>query len=235
MNSRTSAVALRTLLFDLSADLASYNSAKLPDGATAFDSQTDTLFRLDKFAGTTYDSLIGGGLYVKPNDQTAARWFAESVSGSNPYYSGSYAVASPVIAMASNQWAYLGSTPSTFDVNAGNSSAFSVSLTTGEVTYNGPPRLALVTVDATIFNSSGATEIEVHGCVSRSDDVTAGTTTDYSSKGEQVINVTDVKQQITAQRILLLNPGTTLRMAFRNATNGDDLTASYYQMTVVPF
>jgi len=234
MTASLSSVALRTILFDLSAELAAYNSSELPDGATAFDSQTDTLYRLDKSAGTTYDSLIGSGLYIKPNDQTPARWFAESTSGSSPYYSGSYAVATPTVVMTANGWAYLGSTPSTFGINAGNASAFNVNLTTGLVTYHGPPRLALVTATATVLNAIGGTDIEIHACISRNDDVVVGSTTDYSVAGEQQINTANVKQEILVQRILLLNPGTTLRLAFRNSTNGDDLTVTFYQMLITP-
>ncbi len=234
MAARLSSPALRTLLFDLSSELASYNSAELPDGATAYDNQTDTLFRLDKNAGATSDALIGSGLFVKPDDQTPARWFADAVSGSSPYYSGTYAISAPTIAMTGNQWAYLGSTASSFGVNAGNPSAFTLNETTGEVTYHGPARLALVTAQATVRNGAAANTIEIHACLSRSDDVVAGSTTDYSAKGEQEIFTANVNQEITTQRILLLNPGTTLRLAFRNVTNEDDLTVTFYQLTVVP-
>ncbi len=73
MDARLSSVALRVLLFDLAEELATYNSSELPNGATAYDNQSPALYRLDKNAGTTYDSLIGSGYVIKPDDQTSAR------------------------------------------------------------------------------------------------------------------------------------------------------------------
>jgi len=235
MNSLRSAVALRTLLCDTASELAAINSTILPDGATAFDSQSDTLWRLDKTAGVVFDSLLGSGLVLKPDDSTAARWFVQQISGSSPYYSGTYGVAASTVTIAIlNQWAYLGNVPSTFAVNAGGS-AFVLDTASGLVTYHGPPRIVKVSVKASVLNASGATPISIHACISRSDDVVVGTTTDYSSKGEQAIVTANVTEEIAVERIMLLNPGTTLRLAFRNATNADDLTVTFYQMTVSPF
>jgi hypothetical protein len=234
-NALRSSVFFRTILCDKSAELANLNTVEFPDGATAFDSESDTLFRLDKSAGTVFDSLLGSGLLIKPPDQSTGRWFADSISGSSAYYSSSYLVATDAVVMTANQWNYLGSTPSTFGVNAGNASAFVVDLTTGLVTYHGPPRLARVGVTASLLNASSATPIAVHAAISRSDDVVAGTTNDYSSLGEQVIVTANVTEEISVERIMLLNPSTTLRLALRNATNGDDITVSYYQLTVTPF
>jgi len=235
MNSLRSAVALRTILCDTSSELAALNSTLLPDGATAFDSESDTLWRLDKTAGTVFDSLLGSGVLLRPDDGTAARWFAQQISGSSPYYSGTYGVAASTVTIAIlNQWAYLGNVPSTFAVNAGNGSAFVLDTASGLVTYHGPPRIVKVSAKASLLNAIGSTSISIHACISRSDDVVVGTTTDYSSKGEQAIVTANVTEEISVERILLLNPGTTLRLAFRNATNADDLTVTFYQMTVSP-
>lgn len=235
MNSLRSPSALRTLLCDTSAELGSINSTILPDGATAFDSQSDTLWRLDKSAGTVFDALLTSGLVLKPDDDTPARWVAQEISGSSPYYSGTYGVAASTVTIAIlNQWAYLGNVPSTFAVNAGNPEGFVLDTASGLVTYHGPPRIVKVSAKASVLNAIGGTSISIHACISRSDDVVAGSTTDNSSKGEQAIVTANVTEEISVERILLLNPGTTLRLAFRNATNADDLTVTFYQMTVSP-
>jgi len=234
MNSLRSSVALRIRLVDSLAELATMNSTTLPDGATVFDNESDTLWRLDKTAGTIFDSLLGSVLLLRPDDGTDARWFAQEISGSSPYYSSTYLVATATVVMTASQWAYLGSTPSTFAVNAGDVAAFVLDTATGLVTYHGPPRVALVGVKTSLLNAIGATSVAVHACISRSDDVVAGTTTDYSSKGEMVIVTANVTEEISVERVMLLNPGTTLRLALRNATNDDDLTVSYYQLSVTP-
>lgn len=234
MVARLSSPALRTLVFDLSSEMATYNSSELPDGATAYDNQIDALFRLDKSASDTFDDLIGSGLVVKPNDQTDARWFADAVSGSSPYYHSSYLASTATVTMTASQWGYLGNVAATFATSMGNGSVWSINNTTGEVTYNGPPRLALVNVTVSVLNGIGATPVIVQACISRSNDVVAGTTTDYSIKGEQESDMVNLPVQMTLQRIMILNPGTTLRLAFRNVTNGDDLQVVFYQLAVVP-
>jgi hypothetical protein len=234
MNSLRSSPSLRNLLVDLTADLTSMNSTILPDGATVFDNQSHTLWRLNKLAGTTLDSLLGSGLLLKPDDQSDARWFAEAISDGSPYYSASHLSGAVGVVMTSNQWAYLGSTAGTFAASLGNASLFTVNTTTGEVTYNGPPRIVKVGAKASLLNAIGATPITIYAAISRSNDVIAGGTTDYSAFGQQAIVTANVVEEISVDRLTLLNPGTTLRLAFRNATNGDDLTVQFYQMTVSP-
>src|SRR5438309_942731 len=104
MNSLRSGVLLRHQLVDLSTELASMNSTTLPDGATVFDNESDTLWRLDKNAGTVFDSLLGSGLLLKPDDQSNGRWFAQETSGSSPYYFSAYLAAAVGVVMTSNQW-----------------------------------------------------------------------------------------------------------------------------------
>lgn len=226
---------LRAQLVDSSAVLAEMNSTKLPDGATVFDNETDVLWRLDKSAGTTFDAaLINSGVMIKPNDGTDARWFAEVSSGGSPYYSASYAVSANAVVMTAGQWNYLGSTPGTFARSIGDGHAFTVNTTTGEVTYHGPPRLVLVSAQCSVLNGAAANSISIHACISRNNDVVAGAGGDYSALGEQAMVTADVTDQLSTQRLMLLNPGTTLRLAFRNATNSDDLSVSFYQLCVTP-
>ena len=234
MTSRLSAVALRTLLVDTSAELASINSTQLPDGATVFDNQSDTLWRLDKTAGTVFDPLLGTGLVLKPDDQTAARWFADAIGGSSPYYHSSYLAAPVAVIMTSNQWNALGSTSGTFAESSGSDAAFILSATSGIVHYAGPPRTFLVTMQASVNNGSSSTPIDVHAVIGRNGDVVAGGTTDYSSKGEQQQEVINTVSLITVQRVMQLSDGIDIQMFFRNSTNGDDLVANNYQCTIAP-
>jgi hypothetical protein len=234
MAARLSSPALRTLILDQSSELATYNSAELPDGATAFDNQSDTLFRLDKAAGTVYDALLGSGLLVKPDDQSDARWFAVAVSDSSPYYNSSYLNSPVLVTMTGQQWAYLGNIAGSFLLSTGSSATFAVNSTTGEVTYHGPPRLALVSVTVSLLNGVTSDDIIVQACISRSNDVVAGSTTSYPENGEQEAEFADVVTQMKVERIMLLNPGTTLRLALRNTVNADDLQVVFYQMSVVP-
>ncbi len=74
-----SAAALRALICDFSTEMRAINSTKLPNGATAFDAQTQTLWRLNKNVGTVFDALIDSGLVLKPNDNTPGRWFRQSL------------------------------------------------------------------------------------------------------------------------------------------------------------
>jgi hypothetical protein len=232
MNSSRAAALLRNIQFDTSAELTQYNTQQLPDGATAFVNETNALYRLDKTLGTTLDGLLGSGDLVVPADQSAARWLAETVSGSSPYYHSSYLTAAVAVPMTSSQWAALGVTAGSFGISQGSSLLYTLSATTGQITYNGPTRIAMVTMQASLLNSVGATPIEVHACVSRNGDVVAGGTGDFDELGEQAASLTNVLGVITVRRIVSLVAGTTLRMMLRNATNGDDLTASYYQATV---
>src|ERR1700681_1405263 len=97
MNSLRSSVFLRTILCDTLSALLGINSTILPDGATVYDNQDQTLWRLDKTAGTVFDALLNSGVLLKPDDQTDARWFAESVSGWSPYYHSSYLAAAVAV------------------------------------------------------------------------------------------------------------------------------------------
>lgn len=234
MNSLHSFAEARHQLVDLSSELASMNSTKLPDGATVFDSQSDTLWQLDKNAGTVYDALLGSGLLLRPDDQSSARWFAQEVSGSSPYYNSSYLDGTVLVTMSGSQWAYLGVVAGTFALSTGASAAFAVNATTGEVTYHGPPRLVMVTASVSLLNGITTDDIIVQACISRNNDVVTGTTNDYSIKGEQGAAMADTTTNMTVQRIMLLNPGTTLRLALRNAINSDDLEVAFYQLSIVP-
>ncbi len=214
--------------------MRSINSNILPDGATVFDNQSDTLWQLDKSAGTTYDVLLGSGLVLQPDDQTSARWLALTISGSSPFYNTSYLVAPVVLITASSQWVYLGNNAASFALSTGVAAAFTVNPTTGEVTYNGPPRLALVSAEISVANASAAILANIRACISRNGDVVAGTTTDYRIKGEQSTTAEVPLVQRSTQRVMLLNPNTSLRLALRNATNGDDLQIDSYQLSVIP-
>lgn len=236
MVARLSSPALRVLLFDLASELATYNSSELPNGATAYDNQSAALYRLNKTAGTTYDTLIGSGQVIKPDDQTDARWIAESINGASPYFHSSYLNGTVSVTMAGTQWGYLGNVAGTFAVSTGSGAVFAIDNATGEVTYHGPPVGMLVSATISLANADSATPITVAGCISRNDDVVAGSTTAYAVKGQQEADIGDgVVIEMTLQRVMTLNPGTTLRLALRNLVNGDDLQALFYQLSVTPF
>jgi len=234
MSALNSSPALRARLVDSSAELASMNSTTLPDGATVYDNETDTLYRLDKTAGVEFDSLLASGIVVKPDDGTAARWIADTVSGSSPYVHSSVINAAVAVTMTSNQWNELGSTSGSFSETGGSSAIFSISATTGLITYHGPTREVLVTMQASINNGIGATPITMHVAVSLNGDVVDGSTTAYREKGEVIEVIINTESLVTAQRLLQLSDGDTLQMMFRNETNGDDIAVNYYQCTVAP-
>ncbi len=234
MTSRLSAAALRTLILDTPTELDTYNSSELPDGATVYLNDIKALYRLDKFAGTAFDALIGDGYVVKPDDQTAARWLLESSEGSSPYFQSSYLVSPLAVTLTQSAWAYLGNVAGSFAVSAGSGAAFTIDNATGEVTYHGPQRTVLVTATATIQNTSSATRVVVQSCLSRNSDVVAGSTGNYEVKGQQQASIVDVPYEMTVQRIVSLSQGTTLRLAFKNVTNGDDLSVVFYQLAITP-
>ncbi len=232
MSSRLSSPALRTIIVDLPAELSSYNSAELPDGATIYLNDTNTLYRLDKTAGTALDSLISSGYVVQPDDQTDARWILESSAGSNPYYHSSYVNGPLAVTLTSGQWGYLGNVAGSFAVSAGSGAVFAISNTTGEVTYHGPTREVAVTAKFSLLNGSSSTAIIVHACLSRDDDVAAGVSTVYASKGEQEAQFANVPYEMSVTRIMSLSEGTRIRLGFRNETNGDDVSVVFYQLAV---
>ncbi len=234
MSALRSSPALRSIICDFTSEFLAYNSAELPDGATLFDNESHTLWRLNKFVGDGFDTLSASVL-VKPNDQTEARWIAESINDSSPFNFEGYAAAAVAVTMTSNQWNPLGSTAGTFAVATGGASGlFTQSATTGEITYNGPQRPAVITMTASINNGIGATPVAIHAAVSENDDVQAGTTTAYPEKGEMAQTITDTFQLITVRRSVLLLSGAKFRMTFRNATNGDDIVANFYQVNIEP-
>lgn len=235
MNSLRSPAVNRLQLCDTTAEFQALNSTTLPDGALVYNNQTNSLYRLDKDAGTTFDSLIASGAIVKPDDGTSARWIAEEISGATPYYYEAYlnGVASVTIA-GSNTWALLGNQAASFLRANGNASAFTLSATTGLVTYNGPPLLALVRAAVSLSNASGATPITVSAALSHSDDIPSGATGSKQQYGQQQGDVSDAQAEFTTQRIVLLTPGSTLQLALRNAVNGDDLLIAAYQLVVTP-
>jgi hypothetical protein len=237
MTARLSSPALRTLLVEFTREFLALNSAELPDGATLYDSESHTLWRLNKLAGDDFDDLDPTVL-VKPNDQTEGRWFAEDTIGGSPYQFSGYAAAAVAVTMTSNQWHGLGSTAGTFAVSTGSASGlFTQSTTTGIVTYNGPARLALVTMSAAINNGIGATGVNMHAAISVDGDVQDGSTTAYPEKGEMLETLQAVASAVsimTVRRIVLLTKNVTLQMMFRNSTNGDDIVVNNYQVTIEP-
>jgi len=234
MNAVQSRADLRNLLFDFTAELAQYSSVLLPDGASAYNNETNVLYRLDKTLGTTLDVLIDSGLIVKPDDQTTARWVAESVAGSSPYGSVSYMVTGDAVPMTANGWNLLGAGAGTFALSAGDEAVFALNADSSQLTYHGPTRQALVTMTASITNGSTATSIEVHACISRNGDVTPASTTLFRAEGEQAQSIINELKVFTVEREVTLSEGTTLQLALRNATNGDDLGVSFYQCVVSP-
>lgn len=234
MNSLLSAVAFRTLLCDTTDEFQALNSAKLPDGATVFNREENTLWRLNKFIGDDFDAL-SAAVIQRPDDLTDARWFAEVSSFGNLYEFSGYVAAAVAVTMTSNQWNPLGSTAGTFAAATGSSTGlFTQSPTTGVITYNGPARLAVITMTAAINNGIGATPIAMHAAVSVDGDVVTGTTTLYPEKGEMGQSVINTLQMITVRRTVLLSAGSTYRMTFRNATNGDDIVVNFYQVEIEP-
>lgn len=236
MNSLRSPAAFRFILCDTSEELESMNSTELPDGAELYNNETSILYRLKKNVGDTFDDLIPGLAIVKPNDQTSARWIAQTISGATPFYYESYLAAAATVTIAgSNTWALLGNVASTFARANGSALAYDLSLTTGQVTYNGPPILASVRARASIGNASGATPIIVSAAISHNSDIASGATGSKDSFGQQQAEIADGGQTcIPTERILLLAPGSTLRLAFRNTVNGDDLSVANYQLIVNP-
>ncbi len=94
----------------------------------------------------------------------------------------------------------------------------------------------MVSVTISLANADSATPISVAACISRNNDVVAGSTTAYAVKGQQEADIGDgAVTEMTVQRVMTLNPGTTLRLALRNLVNGDDLQATFYQLTITPF
>lgn len=236
MNSLRSPAIFRTILCDTSEELETMNSTELPDGATLYDNESSILYRLFKNLGDTFDGLIPGRAIIKPNDQTNARWVAQTISGATPFYYESYlASAAGVTIAGSNTWALLGNVAATFARANGSALAYGLSATTGQVTYNGPPILAAVRARASLGNASGATPIIVSAAVSHNGDIASGDTGPKASFGMQQGEIADGGQTcIPTERIVLLSPGSTLRLAFRNTVNGDDLSVAAYQLIVNP-
>jgi len=237
MNSLLSSVWLRTQLCDTTAQFQALNSTELPDGATVFNRQDETLWRLDKTAGASFDATLQSNVLQKPNDGTPARWFAEQVDGGSPYQFSGYAEAAVAVTMTSNQWNALGSTAGTFTGTSGTGShLFTQNPTTSQIVYNGPPRTVLVTMSASINNGIAATPIAMHGVIALSGDVAIGSSGAQREKGEMVVTAPSNVEftQIVVERVVQLTPGATLQLMFRNATNGDDIVVDYYQVNIAP-
>ncbi len=76
----------------------------------------------------------------------------------------------------------------------------------------------------------------MHGVISLSDDVAAGTSAAQREKGEMVVTAPSNVEftQIVVERVVSLTPGATLQLMFRNATNADDIVVDYYQVNISP-
>jgi hypothetical protein len=234
MNSLRSPAIFRTILCDTSAEMRAINSTTLPDGATLFNNENKSLYRLDKDAGTTFDSLIPTLAVIKPDDGTAARWLADTVAGATPYYYEAYLSGGATVTIAgSNTWALLGNQVATF-LKANGTIAYTLNATTGLLTYNGPPVLALVRAAVSLSNASGATSINASVVISHNNDVPSGDTGAKQSRGMQQGDVSSDQASLTTQRIVLLSPGSTLQLALRNGVNGDDFLIADYQIVILP-
>jgi len=234
MNSLRSPALLRLMLCDTTAEFQALNSTTFPDGALVYNNQTDSLYRLNKDAGTTFDTLIPSGIVVKPNDGTAARWIAQSVSGSNPYYYETYLSGNATVGIAgANTWALLGNQAATFLRANGSALLYTLNPTTGLVTYNGPPIQAIVRATASVLSASGAAGT-IAAAISSGNDIPSGATGDKASFGMQVGDAAeDSLVCIPTSRVVSLSPGSTLQLAFRNSSP-DNLTVVTYQLIVDP-
>lgn len=236
MNEQLAAVALRIIQFSSTAVLTQYNTLQMPNGALAYDQSSGMQYRLQRNVGDEFDSLNEIGYVIKPGDQSQNRWIAEYNFLGSPYYFGFYLndSSTPVI-MTSNQWRYLGTNPSTYAVNAGQPNAlFALDAEDGELIYNGPTKTAKVTFLVSVNNGIGSTPVSIRAAISRDEDVVEGTTNSYKSLGEVYQTVTDSVSQIVVERVVALVKGTSLRLAFRNATNGDDIVVNSLQCFITP-
>jgi len=224
-----SAVALRDNICNSTADLGSYGTQKLPDGATVYVTGNDTSWRLVKGTGDIYDGLVG--LVIDPNDGSDNRWFKLTENGGNPWaMQVALGTSLGVTPSAQNAWIALGSTAGSFALASGNGDAWELNLGTGLVTYKGLTRLVNIQYQITLV---GAAAIDVEAAISVSGDVPSGSTASvpqFANQGGSV--TTTVRDCLSGQRAALMGADDTIRVMLRNLTSTQGITALYMTLAV---
>lgn len=228
-----SSPALRNNVCNSTAELGSYGTQKLPDGATVYVVGNDAFYRLYKGVGTIWDAFAG--LVINPHDGSNNRWLQESENGASPWQATEIASAGVnVTPGAQFAWQALGSTAGSFTLASGNGDVFAVNLTTSLLTYNGPTRLFNVTYQASVLAGAVAT-FDAQAAISVSGDISVGNTSDQLTKGQQASTVNNSSMQcITGQRQALLGSDDTVRLFFRNMSGTTAIQVQYCSINIRP-
>lgn len=209
------------------ADLGQYGTQKLPNGATVYVVGNDSLYRLVKGVGNTYDDLTS--LVINPDDGSDNRWFRQTENGADPW--GVQIVLGANLAVtpnAQNAWIALGSTAGQFARVDG--SAWTLNDSTGLALYKGPTRLVQATYQITLI---GAAAIDVEAALNVDGTVPQGSTAPAPTYGNQAGSVTTTTRAcLSGQATYLISTNSTIRLMLRNLTGTQQITALYATYSV---
>lgn len=232
MSTQKSAIALRTLLCDTLAQFYATNTSLLPEGASCYVAEDQSLWRLDKNLGDALDDLIPV-FVVKGANQSSARWVKESIEGSSPYYTQVYGSGSQTLVISNNNWLLLGSTPGTFNLANGELDLWELDSAANLLTYHGPEKRMRATVNIAMHSETtgGST---ILGVVRLNNDVALGTQNSYQSRGQQGTSITSTfVNQLRLERVLTITADDVISIALRSSDT-EDLTIPYYTFTIAP-
>ncbi len=231
-----SSVAYRNDFCATVAQLQQRASRPLPDGATVYVTDTQGLYRLFKNVGTEFDLLTT--LVVIPADQSSNRWILQESAGTTSPWAAVEVMDEAIVTTPTAQfaWRSLGINGGSYSLAVGSAAAFAIDASTSVLTYRGPTRQMLASLQTTVVNNI-ATSLRLDAIISRNGDVPDGDTNEFRNFGENgasLIAASGAAAEISTERIVLLNSGDTLRVKYRNMSTADGFTVDFMTLVLTP-
>lgn len=206
------------------------NSSQYPDGAEFFVLSTKALYRLDKTSTQTASATViasngGPGRFVLVSARSNTLAGGMGGTASLAAAGGFTVVASTWIALTAGSSFYVALFPS---------SAFSVAVNTGILTYTGPASASYkVSLSASIASATASDTVELAATVNGA---LIGTTSFVSSAAAADVSPTTAGEMscLAYNGFMTLAAGDTLQPVVRNTTAGNNLTVKHVSMTLAP-
>lgn len=232
MNDIRSSSPLRNIITNSVAQLQQQATRVLPDGATAYVTATDALYRLYKGVGTTFDTLTT--LVVIPGDQSSNRWILQESVGSSPWAAVEVLDESIITTPAAQfAWRSIGENGGSYSLAFGSATAF-VLAANSQLTYHGPDRNMAINLKTTVSHGIAA-EIALHAVVSVNNDVPDGDTNEQRAFGENGASMPNAGEAcIATERLVLLSDGDTVRVKYRNMSTADAFVVVFMTLSLTP-
>jgi hypothetical protein len=207
--------------------LDDFDTTISPDGMLAWVTQSKILFALDKFSVLTPDGVsivaaIGGGNWVAVT--SSVNTLRSVLVRSNQDDAGTVAL--------TNAWSALQSSSGLY--SSTGSALFTVNTTTGVVTYNGAPFVALIMAEVVLQAGDDAV---VYQSAITTNGALVGTSGKADSPGMITIVSQDDYGELICSDLLALVAGDTIQPVvrlFSGSGGSDSPLIQFSQMTIVP-